>query len=73
MKKVKGATGYVVKYSTSKKFKAKNTKKVKVIRTTVKLNKLKAKKVYYVKARAYKKVEGKTYYSSWTKAKKINK
>lgn len=73
-KKVSGATGYEIQYSTSKKFakkitKKKLVKKAKTTRATIK--KLKAKKAYYVRVRTYKKVSGKTYYSAWTKAKKV--
>lgn len=70
LKKVTGATGYVVKVSTSKKFKGKVvTYTVKKVSVTAK--KLKAKKQYYVKACAYKVVDGKKYYGAWTSAKKI--
>ncbi len=73
-KKVKKASGYQVKYSTSKKFTKKATKVKRVARgsaTSVKLKSLKSKRTYYVKIRAYQKV-GKTYvYSKWTKVKKV--
>lgn len=73
-KKVKKASGYQVKYSTSKKFTKKTTKVKRVARgsaTSVKLKSLKSKRTYYVKIRAYQKV-GKTYvYSKWTKVKKV--
>lgn len=71
LKKVKGATGYIVKYSTSMKFKAKYTKTKKVKKTVIKLSKLNAKKTYYVKARAYKKVGSKVYYGKWSNVKKL--
>ncbi|MFQ9514940.1 MAG: carbon-nitrogen hydrolase family protein [Eubacterium sp.] len=71
LKKVKDATGYIVKYSTTKKFKAKKTKTKKVKKVIFTIKKLKAKKAYYVKVQAYKVVDKKTYYSKWTKAKKI--
>lgn len=57
-KKDKRATGYEVKYSTSKKFKKAKTvlvKKTKTTKTTLK--KLKKGKTYYVKVRAYKEVK----------------
>jgi hypothetical protein len=57
-KKDKRATGYEVKYSTSKKFKKAKTvlvKKAKTTKTTLK--KLKKGKTYYVKVRAYKEVK----------------
>ncbi len=71
-KRNKKASGYRIQYSTSSKFN-KNSKKVTVKpgKTTSKtLSKLKAKKVYYVRIRSYKKVSGKTYYSGWSSVKK---
>ena len=38
---------------------------------TLKVSKLKGGKKYYVQVRTYKKVSGKTYYSSWSKAKAV--
>lgn len=72
IRKVTGATGYQIKLSTSKKFKkGKNTitKNFKKNKFTVK--KLKVNKKYYVKARAYKKVNGKKIYGKWSKVKKV--
>lgn len=69
LKKVNKATGYQVKYSTSKKFKKYTTKKYKKNKFTIK--KLKAGKKYYIKARAYAKVNGKTVYGKWSKKKAI--
>ena len=69
--KVKGVDGYQLQYSLSKKFKSKKTvtvKSAKSIKKTVK--KLKAKKTYYVRIRAYKTVSGKKLYSKWSKAEK---
>ena len=70
-------TGYQVQVATNKKFKKnKKTvtiKKQKTTKTTVK--KLKAKKKYYVRVRAYKtvKINGKSIriYSGWSKAKTV--
>ena len=70
LKKVRGASGYQIKYSTSKKFTKKTTKTVKVKGTTKTIQKLK-KKTYYVKVRTYKKVNGTTYYSKWSAVKKV--
>jgi hypothetical protein len=75
---LKQTTGYQVRWSTSKKFTKKATK-AKTVKTTtsagkkctLKVSKLKAKKTYYVQVRTYKKVGGKTYYSSWSKAKAV--
>lgn len=69
-KKIVGAKGYEIKYSTSKKFGKKVTKTVKTKNTTKMLSKLK-KKTYYIKVRAYKVVEGKTYNSKWSSVKKV--
>lgn len=69
-KKIAGAKGYEIKYSTSKKFGKKVTKTVKTKYTTKMLSKLK-KKTYYIKVRAYKVVEGKTYNSKWSSVKKV--
>lgn len=71
LKKVSGAKGYQIKYSTSKKFTKKTTKTVKVKKTTKTVTKLKKKKTYYAKVRAYKTVNGKTYYSKWSTVKKV--
>ncbi len=55
IKKVSGAAGYQVTYSTDKKFKkGKNTKIVYSKKNTVTLKKLKKGKTYYVKVKAYK-------------------
>ena len=66
--------GYQVQYSTSKKFKKKTTKAVKVA-TKKGLNKtvkgLKSGKKYYVRVRAYKMNVKKTVYSSWTAKKSV--
>lgn len=75
-KKNAKAKGYVVQYSTSKSFKnAKNVtiKSAKSLSTTLK--KLKKKKTYYVRVRAYKKSGKTTYYSVWSNVqhKKITK
>ncbi len=73
-KTVSGATGYEVVYSTSKKFTSKTTKKVtikkaKTKKTTIK--KLKKGKKYYVKVRAYKTVNKKAVYGSYSKVKSV--
>lgn len=67
-------TGYQVQYATSKKFTAKTTaaktiRKAAVKKLTVK--KLKSAKTYYVRIRTYQTVNGKTYYSGWSKAKTV--
>jgi urease beta subunit len=73
-KKKTGATGYEVVYSTSKTFKAAKTK-TKLIKGKSKnkavIKGLKAGKKYYVKVRAYKTIDGKKYYSSYSKVKTV--
>ena len=72
-KKTTKATGYQVTYATNSKF-TKNKKSVTISKnkTTKKvIKKLKSKKTYYVKARAYKKVNGTKLYGSYSAVKKI--
>ena len=63
----KGVNGYQIKISKSKKFKKAKTKKYKKAKFTIK--KLKANKKYYIRVRAYKVVNGITYYGKWSKRK----
>lgn len=68
-KKVTGAKGYRVQYSTSKKFKnakAKTTTKTKIV-----IKKLKSKKTYYFRVKAYKvnSSKKKVYSKKWSKVK----
>ena len=72
VKKVAGASKYAVQISTTKNFKkvvAKKTSKKAVF--TVKSKKLKGKKKLYVRVKVYKKVNGKTVASQWSKSTKI--
>lgn len=65
-------SGYEIQYSTNKKMKNAVTKKIKKSGTTkLTVKKLKAKKTYYVRVRAYQTVNGKKYYSGWSKIKSI--
>ena len=71
-KKYSNADGYEVQYATKKDFSKSATKSLKVKKaktTTTTIKKLKAKRTYYVRVRTYKKVNGKTYYSNWSKVK----
>lgn len=71
-KQASQTTGYEIQYSTSSKFK--NAKTVKITKnsaTSKTISKLSSKKKYYVRIRTYKTVSGKTYRSSWSKAKSI--
>ncbi len=58
-----------MQYSTSKSFKKKTTKTTKSTKLTIK--KLKSKKNYYVRVRAYKVVNGQNIYGSWSSVKKV--
>ena len=65
-------TGYQLRYSTSPKMRNPKCKTVKGYKhTSKKINKLSAKKKYYVQVRTYKKASGKTYYSSWSNVKSV--
>ena len=70
-KKIAGAKGYEIKYSTSKKFGQKGNKKRLRLKTLQKCLARLKKKTYYIKVRAYKVVEGKTYNSKWSSVKKV--
>ena len=68
-KKEKSIDGYQIVYATDKKFK---NKKVKSCKTAeIVLKKVKSNKTYYVKVRAYRKINGKKVYGPWSKVKKI--
>ena len=67
--KVKGATGFQLRYKISGKWIVKNFNTKKSVTKTI--NKLKKGKKYIVQIRAYVKSGKKTAYSSWTKAKKV--
>lgn len=68
-KKVSGAKGYQVQYSTNKSFKKKKSKILKASKVTIK--KLKKKKTYYFRVRAYKLSGGKKLYGKWSTVKKV--
>lgn len=73
LKRIKGATGYKVQFSKTKKFKKiLATKYVKKIKVTIKRRKLRNKKKLYVRAKAYKKIGNRKYYSTkWSKVKRV--
>ena len=71
LKKVAQASGYEIMYSTNMNFTKKATKKVSTTKLTKTIRKLKKKKTYYIKARAYK-LDGKTkVYGKWSLIKKV--
>lgn len=72
LKKVSGAKGYQVKYSTSKKFSKSSSKTTTTTKTSKTLTKLTKNKTYYVKVRAYKlDSAGKKVYGKWSKVKTV--
>lgn len=72
IKKVAGAAGYQVTYSTDKKFKKKVTKTKPITKNTLTLKNLKKGKTYYVKVKAYKKdSKGSKVYSKFSKVAKL--
>ena len=66
-------TGYQIQYSRDKKFK--KAAKIKTVKgykkTSQKIRRLKSGKTYYVRVRTYMKTGGCTYYSKWSKVKKV--
>ena len=71
--KVNGVDGYHIQLATDKKFK-KNRKSVIVAKQNASkktVKKLKAKKKYYVRVRAYKLANGKKIYGKWSKIKSV--
>lgn len=68
-KKVAGATGYQVAYAAKSSMKGQKKKSFTGKSVTVK--KLKKKKTYYFRVRAYVKKKGKTVYGSWSSKKRV--
>lgn len=73
--KISNATGYTIQYSTNSSMKSAKTITIKKASTTTRtITKLKAKKKYYFRVRAYKRVKEKsykTYYSAWSAKKTV--
>ena len=66
-------TGYQIKVATNKGF-TKNKKLVTVkgaSKVSKKITKLKGNKLYFVKIRTYKTIDGVKYYSKWSKVKRV--
>ena len=69
--KISGAAGYQLQYSTSKKFSKSKTVKISgTAKNKQTIKSLSSQKTYYVRIRAYKTVNGKTWYGAWSKSKK---
>lgn len=71
LKKLSGAKGYEVKYSTGTKFSKKTTKTIYTAKTTFNIKNLKKNKKYYVKVRAYVKNGTSKKYGAWSAVKRI--
>lgn len=71
-RKVSGANGYQIQYSTKSNFKSRKTINIKNTKSYVKtIRKLKSKKVYFVRMRAYKTIAGKTAYTGYSSTRKV--
>ncbi len=68
-KKVSGASGYQICYSTSKKWKGQKQKLIRKNKVTIK--KLKKKKTYYFRIRAYRLDGSEKVYGAWSSTRKI--
>lgn len=66
-KKAAGASGYQIQYAASRSMRGSRTVSASALTRT--LSGLKKGSTYYVRIRAYKKVNGKTYYGAWSSVK----
>ncbi len=70
-KKISGVTGYQIQYARNKKF-SKNKKTVTTKKTSYTIKKLKKKKTYYFRVRAYiKNSSGKKIFGQWSAVQKL--
>ena len=70
-KKVKNADGYRIQYSTNSRFKKAKSLNCSKKTSKATIKKLKSGKKYYIRIRAYKKVNGRKYYGNWSKLKSV--
>lgn len=71
-KAVKGVDGYQIQYSLKNNMKSAKKKNIKGCQnTSYNFKNLKSKKNYYVRIRAYKKINGKISYGKWSAKKKV--
>ena len=70
-KKLKKVSGYQISYGLNKKFKKAKTVTVKASVSKKVIKKLKSKKKYYVRVRAFNKKGTKKLYGTWSKVKKV--
>ena len=68
-KNVVGISGYQIQYATNKKYK--KAKKTVTQKKQYVIKKLRKKKTYYIRVRAYTVYNGKTVYGRWSKVKKV--
>ena len=61
--------GYQIQYATNKKYK--KAKKTVTQKKQYVIKKLRKKKTYYIRVRAYTVYNGKTVYGRWSKVKKV--
>ena len=69
MKRQQGVSGYQIQYGTKRNMES--AKKITVKNNRATLKKLRAKQIYYVRARAYRMQNGKRLYGSWSSKRKI--
>ncbi|MCH5315100.1 MAG: hypothetical protein J1E81_04230 [Eubacterium sp.] len=69
--KVTGATGYQIQYAANSNFKDATTVNATADATSKKITNKAAKKKYYVRVRAFKKVNGTYVYGSWSTVKDV--
>lgn len=71
-KKTSGTSGYQIQYSLYKNFKKPVTRTLTGnTKTSITVSRLKRKKRYYVRVRAYRNANSKKYYGKWSKTKSI--
>ncbi len=71
-KRTKQISGYQLQFSKSKKFKTSSKINFKgKDHSTCRVMRLRSGRTYYVRIRKYKTVDGKKYYSNWSKAKSV--
>ena len=68
-KNVVGISGYQIQYATNKKYK--KAKKTVTHKKQYVIKKLRKKKNYYIRVRAYTVYNGKKVYGKWSKVKKV--
>ena len=71
IKKVSGATGYQIQYSTKSNFKGAKSVTVSRKKASTTIKKLSSKKKYYVRVRSYLNIDNQKAYSSWSKVKSV--